>query len=43
MEESFNKLVDSRNDTVHHFYWAKSNNEKKKMKEMDKEIIRIDE
>lgn len=26
MEESFNRLVESRNDTVHHFYWAKSNN-----------------
>jgi predicted nucleic acid-binding Zn-ribbon protein len=34
--------VESRRDSVHHYYWAKSNNEKKKMTDMDKEIVRVD-
>ena len=42
MEQNFNKLIESRRDCVHHFYWAKSNSEKKKMNEMDKEITRVD-
>lgn len=42
MEEKFNKLVESRRDSVHHYYWAKSSEEKKKMNDMDKEITRVD-
>jgi hypothetical protein len=26
MEESFKKLLESRRDSLHHYYWAKSNN-----------------
>lgn len=26
MEDNFKKLLESRRDSVHHYYWAKSNN-----------------
>lgn len=42
IEHDFNKLVESRRDGVHHFYWAKSNNEKKKAREMEQEISRVE-
>lgn len=36
MEQNFNHLLESRRDSLHHYYWAKSNNEKKKMSDMDR-------
>jgi hypothetical protein len=42
IEEKYSKLLNCRRDAVHHYYWAKSNNEKKKTKDMDLEVTRMD-
>lgn len=41
VEEKYEKLVSSRKDMIHHYYWAKSENERKKMKELKVDIDRM--
>ena len=42
MEEKFDRLAASRRDILHHYYWARSEGSKKKMEDMNKDLLRID-
>jgi hypothetical protein len=41
VEEKYERLVSSRKDLIHHYYWAKSENERKKMKDLKVDIDRM--
>lgn len=42
MEQKFEQLLASRRDVLHHYYWARSEGENKKMKAMDSDLLRLD-
>lgn len=42
IEEKFQKLTNSRRDILHHYYWARSEGDQKKMKDMNKDLTRVD-
>ena len=42
MEDKFDRLASGRRDILHHYYWARSEGDSKKMKDMNKDLMRMD-